>query len=140
MYKYLEHGADVGIWASGHTLEEAFVEGAIATFGVMTDIAGVEPTKKVEISCSSTSIPSLFVEWLNELISMADMETMFFSRFKINKLSLVHGLYRLEAEAFGERIDQEKHTIKTEVKAATYYGLKYETKGNEHILQCVVDV
>jgi SHS2 domain-containing protein len=137
-YKYLEHEADVGILAIGNTLEEAFSEGAKAMFGVMVDIKGVEAKKEIEIECNAKDIPSLFVEWLNELVHKRDTEDMFFSKFKI-EIEKNDG-YKLIGKAIGEKIDLKKHEVKTEVKAATYSGLKYEEKGNKHQLQCILDI
>jgi len=42
--------------------------------------------------------------------------------------------------AFGEEINPEKHEIQTEVKAATFHGLKYEKNEDKVLLQCVLDV
>ncbi len=41
---------------------------------------------------------------------------------------------------FFKKLDPKKHIIKTEAKAATYFGLKYEFKDGSHYLQCVIDV
>ncbi len=137
-YKYLEHQADVGILAEGATLEEAFSEGAKAMFGVMVDLSGVEANEVITVKCSAKDIPTLFIEWLNELINKRDVDEMFFSKFevKIKKTNV----YELAGKAIGELIDQTKHEIKTEVKAATYSGLKYEEKDGKHYLQCVLDI
>ena len=134
-YKYLEHEADVGILAIGDSLEEAFSEGAKAMFGVMVDVKGVEAKKSVEIKCSAKDIPALFVEWLNELIQKKDTEEMFFSKFKVKIKD-----NELTGKAIGEKINLDKHKVKTEVKAATYSGLKYEKKGSKHALQCILDI
>ena len=134
-YKYLEHEADVGILASGKTLEEAFAEGAKALFGVMVELKGVKASDKVKVECSADDIPGLFVEWLNELVRIKDIEGSFYSKFKVN----IDGK-KLVGECFGEKIDLKKHNVKTEVKAATYSGLKYEQKNRKHCLRCVLDI
>jgi SHS2 domain-containing protein len=139
-YRYLDHEADVGIRAEGNTLEEAFCEGAKAAFNVMAVLKEVAPNKRVEVHCESKGIDLLFVEWLNELLSLADMEGLFFSEFKIEKIKKEGETYIIDGLAFGERIDAKKHKIKTEVKAATYSGLKYEVIGKRHYLQCVLDL
>ncbi|RLE38841.1 archease [Candidatus Woesearchaeota archaeon] len=138
-YKYLEHEADIGILAMGDTLEEAFQEGAKAMFGVMVELDTVETLQEINISCEADDIPSLYVEWLNKLVSEKDIKDMFFKEFKVS-IKYKNKKYYLRAKAYGETIDQDKHDIKEEVKAATYYGLKYEEKSGKHILQCVVDV
>jgi SHS2 domain-containing protein len=137
-YKYLEHEADVGILAIGDSLEEAFAEGAKAMFNVMVDIEGVKPEKEIEIECKAKDIPALFIEWLNELINKRDVKEMFFSDFKVN---IKKGNdYELTGKAIGETINLDTHKVKTEVKAATYSGLKFEKKDNKYHLQCVLDI
>ncbi len=139
-YSYLDHEADMGIRAEGSTIEEAFSEGAKAAFNVMVDTRQVEPKDEVEVTCEADSIPSLFIAWLNELLSLADMNGMMFSRFEVGDLKKKGEKFRVRGKAYGEQIDQKRHNLKTEVKAATYSGLKYETKGGKHILQCVLDL
>ena len=59
-----------------------------------------------------------------------------FGRFEV-KLSD----HRLEAIAWGEPLDRERHRPKVEVKGATYTALSVsEGQQGEWIAQCVVDV
>ncbi len=140
-YEFIEHQADVGIRAWGKTLEEAFIEGAKALFDIMVDIKKVERKDSVDIECEARDIPMLFVEWLNELIAKADLNGMVFCDFKISEITPVDdNVHRLKAKAFGEKLDRNKHSIKVEAKAATYFGLKYENKGGNFYLQCVIDL
>ena len=139
-FKYLEHEADVGILATGKTLEEAFEEGAKAMFGVMADLGRVKQKKKVSVSASSDKTDTLFIEWLNSLLSQKDIKGMMFSRFKvkINKAGKDGGL-KLTGEAWGDATSEEQ-CLKTEVKAATYSGLRYTKTVGKHSLQCVLDI
>lgn len=140
-YEFIEHEADVGIRAWGKTLHEAFSEGAKALFDIMVDISKVERRESVEIECEAHDIPTLFVEWLNELLTQADLKGMAFCDFKISEICPVDdNVHMLKATAFGEKLDRERHAIKVEAKAATYYGLKYEIKSGNHYLQCVIDI
>lgn len=135
MHRTMEHGADVGIEASGATWEEAFSEGAIAMLGVMADAAKVKAKAEVKIEATATDTAALFVEFLNEILCIRDTEGMLLSKFKIT----VKG-NSLAGKAWGEKIDQKRHGTKIEVKAATYSGLKaWEEKGRKHV-QCVLDV
>lgn len=139
-YSYLDHEADVGIRAEGNTLEEVFCEGAKAMFNVMAELKKVEPKKEIKIHCESDSIPKLFIEWLNELLSTADVNGMLFSEFRIDKIKVAGEKFVIDGLALGDGLDQKRHNLKTEVKAATYSGLRYENKDGKHILQCVVDI
>ena len=137
-YELLDHEADIGIRGYGNTIEEAFENGAKAMFSVMIDLDEVNPEKNVEIKCEAPDLETLFIEWLNELLTKKDIEEMSFSEFKvkINK----NDLYTLKGVASGERFDQKKHKPKIEVKAATYSGLKIGKKDEKIYIQCVVDV
>lgn len=140
-YEFIEHEADIGIRSWGKTINEAFVEGAKALFDIMVDINKVERIDSVDIECEAHDIPTLFVEWLNELLAKADVNGLVFCDFKISEITPIDdNVHRLKAKAFGEKLDRNKHNIKVEAKAATYFGLKYENKGGNFYLQCVVDI
>ena len=139
-YKYLEHQADFGILALGGTLEEAFEDAAKAMFNIMVPLAEVKPAKEVMVEAEANDIAALFVEWLNKLLTEKDLKEMLFSEFKVTEILKKDGQFHLKGKALGEKIDLKKHHVKTEVKAATYAGLKYEIKDKKHNLQCVVDV
>lgn len=137
-FELLDHEADVGIKSWGKTVEEAFENGAKAMFSVMVNLKKVEPVQEITVTAQADDIDGLFVEWLNELLAQKDIAEMVFSDFtvKIDKNEEV----TLSAKARGELLDQKKHEIKTEVKAATYYGLKSGKENGLHWLQCVLDI
>ncbi len=140
-YEFLEHEADIGIRAWGKTLEKAFAQGGKALFDIMVDRKKIEKKECVNIECEARDIPALFVEWLNKLLSQADINKMVFRDFKVTSIEpFGYDLYKLKGQAFGEKLDPEKHAIKVEAKGATYFGLKYEFKDGDHYLQCVIDV
>jgi len=134
-YETFEHEADVGVRGFGRTMEEAFQNGAKALFSVMVELDKVDPKKKVEINCEAPDSETLFVEWLNELLSTSDIKDIVFSEFEVkideNKLS---------GFAYGEELDQEKHRPKIEVKAATYSQMKVYQEEDTWITQCIVDI
>ena len=134
MYEFFEHKADIGIRGIASSLEEAFAEAAKAMFSVMIDIDKVKPVKTVDIKCSAENDEELLVEFLNKLLSEANINDMVFSEFIVRIKD-----HNLEATAKGEKLEPERHNVKTEVKAATYSQLRIER--NDHFLvQCVVDV
>jgi len=139
-YEYLDHEADVGIRASGGTLEEAIAEGARAMFGVMTDINRVGRREEVPIHCQADDPAALFVECLNEILFQRDVRHLLFADFQVTRLIHTDAGYELEGIAYGEILDAAKHDLWTEVKAATYSGLRYEIGDGKHTLQCVLDV
>ena len=48
--------------------------------------------------------------------------------------------WTLRGTARGEPLDLARHTLYTEVKAATYAGLSYRQQAGQHILECVLDL
>lgn len=139
-YKYLPHEADFGILAEALSLEKAFEDGASAMFAIMVPPDEVKPAKEIKIVAEANDEAALFVEWLNKILTAKDIEEMFFSKFNVTEIIKKDGKFFLKGSALGEKIDLARHHVKTEVKAATYFGLKYWQKGKLHFVQCVVDV
>jgi len=134
-YKFLEHEADVGILGIGETLEESFQESAKAMFEIMFNIKEIKQIKEITIELSADSQENLFIKFLNELIAQADIQELIFSEFKVKIDNLT-----LTCTAKGDSFNLNKYEIKTEVKAATYSGLKLYKKENKYYSQCVLDV
>lgn len=137
-YELLDHEADVGVRGWGSTVEEAFEHGAKGMFSVMVNVDAVDPDEEITVTAEADDLESLFVEWLNELVAQKDIVEMVFSKFSVdiqkNETILLTG------KAYGEPLDLEKHEIRTEVKAATYFGLKSGKKDEKHFFQCVLDI
>ena len=134
-FKFLKHTADIKFQAFGKTLEKAFANSALAMFEAEVDVKKIKPTKKVKIRCEAQNTEELLIEWLNKLLAESSINNMVFSKFKVkiedNKLT---------GDAYGEKINQEKQGIKTEVKAATYSELFIIKEKDKYICQVVVDV
>ncbi|MDP2799316.1 MAG: archease, partial [Deltaproteobacteria bacterium] len=118
-HETFEHGADIGIRGKGRTLEEAFSNGAKALFALMADLSTIEPQKEIQVECTAPDIETLFMVWLNQLISLADIEKMVLSEFNVTISD-----NNLTAIARGESIDPQKHDLGVEVKGATFTMLR----------------
>jgi tRNA nucleotidyltransferase (CCA-adding enzyme) len=90
--------------------------------------------------CTAPDIPSLFVEWLNELLYQREVNHVLFASARVLHMGQVKGNWMLEGLAKGEPLDLARHEIYTEVKAATYSGLDYRKEGDLWIVQCVIDL
>ena len=134
-YETFEHEADVGVRGFGDSVDEAFANAARAMFTVMFDIETIEAKEAVEAKCEAPEKEMLLVEWLNELLYLADVKEMAFSDFKVR----IDG-DNLTGVARGEKFDPLKHHPKIEVKAATYSQLKVEKGDDGFMVQTVVDV
>ncbi len=130
--------ADTGIRGEGDTVVEAFIMGATALTGVITDPSLVDGSSKIHITCRAAGIEYLFFDWINTLIYEMDVRKMLFSSFD---LTITRGKeLMLEAEVWGENIKKEKHHPAVLIKGATMTELVVENLGDRWVAQCVVDV
>ena len=138
-FELLDHEADVGIKAWGKTVEEAFAHGAQAMFSVMVNLEHITVEREIDVEARAGDLEELFVEWLNELLAQRDLSEMVFSKFEV-EIKDESGECVLTGKAKGEQLDHEKHEIRTEVKAATYYGLRSGKESDLYYFQCVLDI
>jgi len=139
-YEYLDHQADLGIRGIGATLQEALSEGAQAMLAAMADVEKIARKRQFVQHCAAPDIPSLFVEWLNELLYQREVNDLLFASARVIRLEQGDQGWTLEGIALGEPLDAARHEIYTEIKAATYFGLDYRVEGDRYVIQCVVDV
>jgi SHS2 domain-containing protein len=135
-WEHYSHPADVGIRGFGPTKEEAFGQAALAMTAVIADLRKVQPKEMVEITCCEQDDELLFVSWLNALLYEMAIRKMLFSKFEVG---IKDG--QLQAKAWGEKINLERHNPVVEVKAATFADLKVQQeKDGNWVAQCIVDV
>ena len=135
-YELIEHTADVGIRVRGADLKELFKNSASAMFDIMAETRKpeVRKLKKIKIEQRADNLEELFVNWLNELLSLSATKEKIFSDFTFKKLDE----HNLEAMAIGE--DIKNYKVNTEIKAATYHELKLEQAKTGWQAQVIFDV
>ncbi|MBS3736647.1 MAG: archease [Candidatus Bipolaricaulota bacterium] len=139
-FKYLDHGADIGLEVTNDSLEGLFSEAGRALFSLMVDIEGIQRDESLELELSEQNLEDLLYEWLSELLSLSNLNGQVYGEFsKVTITEAVSG-YGLEAVARGENIDPEKHELGTEVKAVTYQGLEINDTEDGWRCRFVVDV
>jgi SHS2 domain-containing protein len=131
-YELIEHTADIGIRVRGEDLKELFRNAALAMFDIIAEkltadscpcLAGrqeLTPGKKIAIQQEADNLEELFVNWLNELLSLSATEEKIFCDFEFKNLNERN----LGASVGGGNLKEYK--INSEIKAATYHGLKIE--------------
>lgn len=139
MYKTYEHPADIGVYGEGKTLDVAFSEVAKAMLSVICEIDKIKKDKFILIEVESSNEEDLLFAWLNELLSEADINNMFFCECEVG-ISKSENKFKLKAKCFGDDRENNLDHYKVEVKAATYYDLTVKIEKNKFIAQCIVDV
>jgi len=118
----------------GKTWEEAFAEVAKGMFAYMCDIEKVGSENKTKLEVQADDLDALLVEFLNELLFLKDKEETMYGSFEIK----IDG-DMLTCVATGSPFS-DSLGLKTEVKAATYAGLKHWDQDGEKCVQCILDV
>jgi SHS2 domain-containing protein len=120
-------------------LAEAFENAALALFEIMVDTEKVEPREEVKVRLEAEDEGALLYDWLDRLIYLHDSKNMVMSKFEVTISRLKSGL-KLDARAWGERFDPEKHTERTAVKAMTYHMMEIKQGTDKCSVQAVVDI
>jgi len=139
MHELFEHKADTGIRGTGNSYEEAFAECARSMCQAMADVNKIGAKEHEKLDLETKDLEELLVAFLNHLLYLKDVKGTFYNKFDLY-ITNVGGKWQLKGTAHGEKIDRKKHRAKGEVKAVTYHQLKVEKKGEEYLVQCVVDV
>lgn len=139
-YRFLEDIAtgDAAFEAEGKTLEELFREAAIATFEVMVDSESVDVKIIKEIELKNAAIDGLLFDWLSELIYLKDADAILFCKFDVNIKK--NKDYELKAKASGEHINQQKHSLRSDVKAVTYHMFEVKKTEKNWIARVILDI
>lgn len=119
-YRIFDHTADIGIEAEGKDLAELFRNAARAMFDVAVELKTIEPKEPQEIEVESEDASILMHHWLSELLYWFTARGWVFSRFEFDEI----GETGLKARAYGERFDDAKHHLRTDIKAVTYHQLE----------------
>ncbi len=128
--------ADLGIEAWGHSLEDAFSSAAHGLASLLSELPGGEQPLEKDIHLEADSLPTLLVQFLNEIIYLE--ETQDFLPGAVKHLTLTGN--RLDATLTGAAYDPEIHTLNAQVKAATYHGLEIKKEGDTVRIKVIFDV
>jgi len=137
-FRVIEEGAfgDYEFEAEAQSLEKLFDVCGLATFEAMTDVSKVESAEEMKFDVSAESLEELLYLFLAELIYIKDTENIFFCRFEV----VITDNFKLNCRALGERINDKKHALKTDVKAVTYHKLEVIKKDAGYGAHVILDL
>jgi len=118
-YEQIDHTADFGLQFSGNTKEELFLSAAAGLFDSITDIDNVRCAERFDIEAEALDLEDLMIAWLRELLYYHHVKGYLFKEFSITEMTDT----QIKGAACGERFDENRHSIKREIKAATYHDL-----------------
>ncbi len=135
-FTILSHTADIGIKVEAENLEELFQNAALGMFSIIADLSQIKPKERFEIELEAQDLNELFLDWLRELLYQFSTAYIVFNKFSIRQISEKG----LKAFAWGEKIENKKGIINTEIKAVTYHQFQLEKKDSFWQAQVIFDV
>ena len=133
-----DHTADVGLRVRGADLDDLFRTAAEGLFDyVVANRAEVRTDDVEKVSLLEDSPADLLAAWLSELIFRSEIHHRIFRDFDVRVED--DGL-RLDAAAYGETIDRDRHVLDHEVKAVTRHGLFLEREGDGWVAEMILDI
>lgn len=139
-FEWVEHPADIGFRAFGRDLEEAFENAAFALTEIVTDTEKIEQKREVSIRLDAEDLEALLFDWLDYFIYLFDAEDFVASAFEVEQIIEKKDGYTLEAKAWGEQFNPEKHGPGTEVKAVTYHLMEIQHGPERCSVQVILDI
>lgn len=135
-YEELDHTADAGAIIYGRSLEELYQNAAIAYFDLICDRSQVSAREELSIQVEGEDYEHLLKNFLEKLLLLSQIQQFLLCQFQVLKLTPT----LLEVLARGEKIDWQKHTLYTEVKAITYHMLKIWKEGGLYHARVIWDL
>jgi SHS2 domain-containing protein len=120
VYRWLEHTSEAELWIEDETAEAVLVEAAIALGDLLGERSGGEPVSHA-ISARADDLPALLVEWLSELVYLAESDG--FVPERVAEISLADSSVR--ATVAGRRLEPQSL-----VKGVTYHRLEMAQEGD----------
>ena len=134
-FEYFDVTADIGFFAYGKSLDEAFENAGLAIFNIISDTDGIDAEIERSFEITSEDEVSLLYDFLEELLFLHEVEFMLFSEFHVEIDENLH----LKSTVKGEAIDWDKHERKTEIKAITFHMMDVIHEDNVK-LRAIVDL
>ena len=126
-YRFLEDiaTADVAFEATGKTPEELFVSAAEALEESQVKTENLELRAEKKIKLENETLDKLLFDFLDELIYHKDAEGLAFADYTL-KIEKIAEKYTLKGTLKGEKLDPERHELRTDVKAVTKHKFRIQ--------------
>jgi SHS2 domain-containing protein len=135
-YEFFEHTADIGIRASGTTLEELFVHMARGLVELIAEDSVIQPQDLRMIQLEASAADELLFAWLRELLFLFSTERFLPSRYAFDAATPT----MLRGRVLGSTFDPSRHVQGREVKAITRHRLSVSQQDGLWRAEVIVDI
>lgn len=131
MYRWLDHTSEAELWIEDESPEAVLGEAAIALGDLLGRHGGGEPVNH-QVRLSAADLPTLLVDWLGELVYLAENDG--FVPERVVRMELAGA--SVDAVVGGQKLAPQ-----TLVKGVTYHRLEFaEDSGGKWHARVVLDV
>ncbi|MBQ9025102.1 MAG: archease, partial [Methanobrevibacter sp.] len=82
-FDYFDVTADIGFYAYGNNLNEAFENAGLAMFNIISNTDNITPDKSITFEIESEDYVALLYDYLEEVLFYHEVEFMLFSEFEV---------------------------------------------------------
>jgi SHS2 domain-containing protein len=115
----IEHTADLGLEIEAPTAAILLERAGLAMAGLMVDLDAVEPRERLTLAVEAESWEELLHDWLQALLVRFGTDGFVPCEIEVETTAET----RITATLAGERFDQTRHQLLTELKAVTWHQL-----------------
>ena len=137
-FEYFDVTADIGFYACGNDLNEAFENAGLAMFNIISNTDKIKALKSIEFEIVSEDEVSLLYDYLEELLFYHEVEFMLFGEFNV-QIERSGDAFKLKALIKGEEINWDVHERNCEIKAITFHQMEVKVNGGV-MLKAIVDL
>ncbi len=136
-YKLLDHATDAVIEITASDLKEAFVVAGQSVVDITLDSEKVEEKEQRMLKVTGKDLRYLLFNWLEEVNYHLITEGFAIHRFALDISE--NSEYKLNATAYGEPLDLQKHHFRVEIKAPTFHEMEI-TEGKQVVMRFLLDL
>jgi SHS2 domain-containing protein len=133
--------ADMAFEAVADSPEELVAAATVALIESLADPATVGRTWEHRVDRRADDLSSLLFDWLEELVYLKDAHGVVFheAALKLDRLP-VESRWRLHGQVYGEPVDPNRHTLRSDVKGVTKHLYEVRQEGARWNMRVVLDV
>jgi SHS2 domain-containing protein len=135
-YRVTPRQSDLAVKVLGNSQADLFANSAFALFDVMTDVEKVAIKDRMPLEVEGADRDDLMVNWMRELLYLYQGSGYLLKEFHIREAKDTS----VKAEVFGEKIDPDRHEIKTEILAVAYHQSRMQKTGDQWTAQVIFEI
>jgi SHS2 domain-containing protein len=135
-YRLMTRQSELAVRVVGNSQADLFANSAFALFDVMTDLEKIEVKERLPLEVEGADRDDLMVNWMRELLYLYQGSGYLLKDFQIREVKDT----LVKADVCGEKIDPDRHDMKTEITAVAYHQSRMEKTGNQWTAQLIFEV